>query len=208
MKEVRDVIDASLHVERAAEEVQMLQLHAVHMIHWLNIQADALLKAPAINELTNKYIKIRLLQRLWMFRSMLGIKDHDNLVDEELKVGLISLEIRILQRLSAVELVGQGRQTPSESGEGEPGGQEVPVDEDESDEDDVGVVDDDDNEAFEVLESEIEKMGDTSRKEAGTEVAAEDTETEVAEEDAETDRVGASTEAAGEDGGVDRDSHP
>ena len=66
MKEVRDGIDASFRVERAAEEVQMLQLHAVRMIHWLNIQADALLKAPVINELTNKYIKIRLLQRLRM----------------------------------------------------------------------------------------------------------------------------------------------
>ena len=155
---------------------------------------------------------------------MLGINDHGNLVDEESKAGLITLEIRILLRLSAVELVGQGRQTQSASGEGEPGGQEAPVDEDESDENDVGVVDDDNDEAFEVLESEIEKMGD--RKEAGTELAEEDTETEVAEEDAETgvadedaetevaeedaetDKVGASTEAAGEDGGVDRDTDP
>ena len=66
-----------------------------------------------------------------------------------------------------------------------------------------------------MLESEIEKMGD--RKEAGTEVAEEDTEmkeakedaeTKVAEEDAETDTVGVSTEAAGEDGGADRDMDP
>ena len=154
------------------------------MIHWLNVQADAPLKAPDINELTNKFIKIRLLQRLRIVRSMLGINNHDNLVDEESKAGLISLKIRILHHLSAVELVGQGRQTRSASGEGEPGGHEAPVDEDESNEDDVGVVDDADDEALEVLESEIEKIGD--RKEAGTEVAEEDMETEEAEEDAET----------------------
>ena len=66
-----------------------------------------------------------------------------------------------------------------------------------------------------MLESEIENMGDW--KEAGTEVveedteaeeAEEDTEMEVAEEDAEMDIVGASTEAAGEDGGADRDTGP
>ena len=59
------------------------------------------------------------------------------------------------------------------------------------------MVNNNDDEAFEVLESEIEKMGD--RKEAGT---------EVAEEDTETDTAGASTEAAGEDGRVDRDRDP
>ena len=165
MKEVRDSIDASFHVERAAEEVKMLQLHAVCIIHWLNIQAATLLKAPVINELTNKNIKIRLLQRLQMVRLMRSIKDHSNLVDEESKAGSMTLEIRILQRLSAVELVGQGRQTQSAPGESEPGGQEALVVEDESDENDVGVVDDDDDEAFEVLESEIEKMW--GRKEAG-----------------------------------------
>ena len=115
MKEVRDGIDALFRVERATEEVQMLQLHAVRMTYWLNIQTDALLKTPGNNELTNKYIKIRLLQRLRMVRSMLGIKDHNYLVNEESKAGLISLQIRIQQHLSAVELVGQGQQTRSAS---------------------------------------------------------------------------------------------
>jgi hypothetical protein len=123
---------------------------------------------------------------------MLNIKNH-NLVDEASKAGLISLEIRILQRLSAVEQVGQDQRSVSR--DGEPGNQEAPVDEDESDEDDVGVVDDDDDGAFEVLESEVVKMGD--REEAGT---------EVAEEDAETDTVGPSTEVAEEDGVVNTDA--
>ena len=182
MKDVRDGIDASFRAKRAAEELQMLQLHAVRIIHWLNIQADALLKITSDSGLTDRYVKIRLLQRLRMVRSMLNIKHHI-LVDEASKAGLISLEIRIMQHLSAVELVGQDQR--SVSGDGEPGDQEAPVDEDESDEDDVGVVDDDDDEAFEVLESKVVNMGDS--EEVGI---------EVAEEDAETDTVRPSTEVA------------
>ena len=182
MKDVRDGIDVSFRAKRAAEELQMLQLHAVRIIHWLNIQADALLKITSDSGLTDRYVKIRLLQRLRMVRSMLNIKHHI-LVDEASKAGLISLEIRIMQHLSAVELVGQDQR--SVSGDGEPGDQEAPVDEDESDEDDVGVVDDDDDEAFEVLESKVVNMGDS--EEVGI---------EVAEEDAETDTVRPSTEVA------------